>query len=112
MTKSTFFTISALAFLSFIIFSCSKDVSKGSIYGPSPNSSDNHPTCYECIYSSAVPSGASTVCNINDTIVNIITNGVLTSVPLDKISFDKYIESLETGGASCTFIDTPVVVIP
>ena len=107
MTKTISILASIVAIFSLFLFSCSKDVSEGSIYGPSPYSNDNHPTCYECIYSKAVPDvSSSTVCNINDTVVNIITNGVLTSLPLNDTSFDEYIEQLETGGATCTFIDT------
>lgn len=112
MTKSTFFTVSAFAFFAISIFSCSKDVTEGSIYGPSVYSNDNHPTCYECSYSVSIPTASSTICNINDTIVNVINNGVPTTFPLNGLSFEKYIEQLEEGGATCTFLDTPLFVTP
>ena len=112
MTKSTFFTVSAFAFFAISIFSCSKDVTEGSIYGPSANSNDRYPTCYECTYSASIPTAPSTVCNISDTVVNVINNGVPTTFPLNGLSFQKYIKQLEDGGATCTFLDTPLWVAP
>lgn len=101
MTKMHSFTGFILAVFSLFLFSCSKDVAEGSVYSD---------ICYTCTYTASTPSASSQVCNLGDTIVNITTNGVTQTFPLNDLNFEKYLDQLVQGGATCTFVDTPSVL--
>ncbi len=96
MTKVQSFTGLLFAFFSLFLFSCDKA-------GNGPMYSDD---CFLCTYSISTPTAPSEVCNVGDTVVHFTTNGVTHTFPLNDLSFHKYIDQLESGGATCTFIDT------